>query len=164
MIYNFLLHFRGILIFTSIFLTIQTIGFIGTIVFYMFASTGEERTRDRLAKLFITNLYDRHQWRWLRQSRALEMHILISLAIQLMLLICCIFLIVGASRGIRYLLIPWLTLFGFLQVGTLVATIFSVILLPKVEFKVSITSRLQWVLLKQFLHLLGSGYNGVNYN
>ena len=125
------------MIISSIFLTLQIAGFIGTVVFYLYASTGEERTRNRLARMFMTNLYDRHQHRWLRDSRAFEMHILISLAIQLMLLICCILLVIGASRGIRYLLLPWLTLFGFFQAATMAATIFAVISLPRLEYKVS---------------------------
>lgn len=120
-------------------MTLQIVALVGTTLFYLFAATGDERTRDRLAKIVITTLYDRHQWRWLRDTKALEFHILISLTVQLSMLIPTILLVIGASRGIRYLLLPWLVLFGLLQITVFVSIILVVIFLTKIEYKVSVT-------------------------
>jgi hypothetical protein len=61
---------RGVLVFSSIFVTAQVFALAGTVVFYLYASTAEYR--DHLSKAIFTNLYHRYQWRWLRRSKALE--------------------------------------------------------------------------------------------
>ena len=59
-----------------------------------------------------------------------------SVALQLFLLLPNVLLLIGASRRLRFLLLPWLTVFGLLQVALLAAVMFAVMHLPKSEYKV----------------------------
>ena len=63
---------QGVLVVSSIVLTTQLFALVASVVFYLYAATGEERTRNTLARAVITRLYPREQWRWLRETRALE--------------------------------------------------------------------------------------------
>ena len=57
-------------------------------------------------------------------------HILVSLAVQLLLAIASSLLIAGAARRARFLLLPWLVIFGLLQVAVVVSVVLCVVSLP----------------------------------
>ena len=61
---------RGVLVLTSLVMTIQFFALMGSIVFYLYASS--ETYRDSIAREVITTLYHRYHWRWLRRTRALQ--------------------------------------------------------------------------------------------
>merc|ERR1712051_440265 len=94
-----------VIVFSSIFLTLQILAFIGTIVFYLFASSFQYR--DKVADIFINYLYPQVQRKWLKRERALEFHIIIAGAIELALLLPTISLVIGASKRIRCLMLPF---------------------------------------------------------
>ena len=66
---------------TSVFLSIQIIAFLATIVFYLFASSN--RYRDEIAQLFIEALYPKHERLWHRRERSLEVKVLFLLKLLL---------------------------------------------------------------------------------
>ncbi len=53
-----------------------------------------------------------------------------SLAVQLLLAIASALLVAGAARRARFLLLPWLVIFGLLQVSLVVAVVLCVVSLP----------------------------------
>ena len=59
-----------VVVFSSLFLTLQIVVFVATILFYLFASSF--RYRDDIAEIFLTFLYPAIQRPWLRRERALE--------------------------------------------------------------------------------------------
>ena len=63
-----------------------------------------------------------------------QFHILISASLQLMLIFPTIILVIGASRRMRFLLLPWLIVFGIFQLFLLLAILLCVTNLPA-EFK-----------------------------
>ena len=63
-----------------------------------------------------------------------QFHILISAALQLLLIFPTIILVIGASRRIRFLLLPWLIVFGIFQLFLLLSILLCVLNLPA-EFK-----------------------------
>lgn len=121
-----------VLVMSAIFLTLQVISLAGTVVFYLLASSTQYR--DLVAKNILTALYPRHQWKWLRREQVLEYHILIASGLEVVLIIPVILLIIGASRKIRCLLLPYLVIFGLAQIAILCGVLACVIYL-KVDFK-----------------------------
>ena len=68
---------RTLVITTSaIFLTLQVISLVGSVVFYLFASSTQYR--DLVAQNVLTVLYSRHEWQWMRREQVLEVIILSS--------------------------------------------------------------------------------------
>ena len=63
-----------------------------------------------------------------------QFHILISTCLQLILIFPTIILVIGASRRIRFLLLPWLIVFGIFQLVLLLSILLCVTNLPA-EFK-----------------------------
>ena len=59
-----------VVVFSALFLTLQIIVFVATIVFYLFASSF--RYREEIARIFLTFFYPKLQREWLRGERALE--------------------------------------------------------------------------------------------
>ena len=59
-----------VIVSSSVFLIIQIVAFVATIVFYLFASS--LKYRDEIANLFLHFLYPEEQRDWLRGERALE--------------------------------------------------------------------------------------------
>jgi hypothetical protein len=67
----------------------------------------------------------------------LQLHILITVGIELGLLIASMVLLIGIARRVKCLIIPWLVIFGLLQVAILSAVLCCVLYLPGM-FKVSL--------------------------
>ncbi len=61
---------RGVLVASSLILTLQLLALATSIVAFFFASS--EEYRDKVAKAVITQLYHPQHWKWLRRTRALE--------------------------------------------------------------------------------------------
>lgn len=64
-----------------------------------------------------------------------QFHIMISGAVQLVLLVPTILLIWGAARRVRWLIVPWLIVYGVGQLVLLLSILSCVIYLPE-NFKV----------------------------
>ncbi len=114
---------------TSLLLTAQIFSLAATVVLYLYANRPE--TRDTLARAIITTLYHREDWRWMRRGGSLQFHILVSLAVQLLLALPTALLLAGAARRVRFLLLPWLVVFGALQVFLVAAIVLCVVSLPE---------------------------------
>lgn len=63
-----------VLVLSSTYLTLQSIAFLATIVLYLFATSMTHR--DEITKFILESFYPRHQHRWLRGERAIEVNII----------------------------------------------------------------------------------------
>ncbi len=61
---------RCVLVFSSLFLTVQILALAATVVFYLYACS--EAFKDVLAREIFTRLYPRTLWRTLRRNNALQ--------------------------------------------------------------------------------------------
>ncbi len=55
---------------------------------------------------------------------------MVSFALQLLFLVPTCLMLAGAARRARFLLLPWLVVFGLLQVALVVAVVMCVVSLP----------------------------------
>ena len=67
---------KGVLVLTSLFLTLQFAAIVATGIFYLYASS--ESHRAILEKFVFTRLYERERWRELRRNHALEVRTLFN--------------------------------------------------------------------------------------
>ncbi len=63
---------RGVIITSMVMLVLQIIGFLGTILFYSFASA--DGSRYFLSRAVFTALYNREDWPYLKRAQALEVN------------------------------------------------------------------------------------------
>ncbi|TRY69324.1 hypothetical protein TCAL_03230 [Tigriopus californicus] len=115
---------KCVLLLTTLFLTIQFLALTASAIFYAF--TNSEVHRNKLEKFVFTRIYDKSQWQWLHESKALSLHVLIAMVIQILLLFPTLLLIIGASKRMRFLLLPWLIIYGILQLCLLAGMFLSV--------------------------------------
>ena len=71
---------KGVLVVSTIVLTLQIVGFFLTIIFFLYA--GKEAYRNRLSRAIFTTLYEQKHWNWLRRENSLEVNNLIKYPIQ----------------------------------------------------------------------------------
>lgn len=119
---------KCVLLLSTLFLTIQFLTLIATAIFYIYANS--DAYRNTLEKFVFTRIYNRSDWLWLRQSNALSFHVLIAMVIQMLFLFPSLLLIIGASKRMRFLLLPWLIIYGLLQICLLAGMFLSVTHLP----------------------------------
>lgn len=144
---------NGVLVISSIVLVFQAMGLTATVAFYFFAASNA--FRDNLSREIFSALYPKSTVKWLRRENALEVvkshlkdevlrapcsfffeflfqfHVAIAGSLELLFLVASAFLVAGLAKRIRWLLLPWLILFGVLQMGVIAAVPLIVLQLPK---------------------------------
>uniref|UniRef100_A0A0K2V4D8 Uncharacterized protein n=1 Tax=Lepeophtheirus salmonis TaxID=72036 RepID=A0A0K2V4D8_LEPSM len=137
---------KRVLIFvSSVVLSLQILAFFGSIVFYGFVAYSTFR-KDILGSVFA-QFYDSKDWKRHVEDKTLEFHILIALCLQLTFMIPSILLLSGIIKHIRCLMMPWLILFGLLELSIVTLVSASII------FTSAIGPFLRYIILGSFLFL-----------
>ncbi|CAB4054722.1 ILF2 [Lepeophtheirus salmonis] len=124
---------------------LQILAFFGSIVFYGFVAYSTFR-KDILGSVFA-QFYDSKDWKRHVEDKTLEFHILIALCLQLTFMIPSILLLSGIIKHIRCLMMPWLILFGLLELSIVTLVSASII------FTSAIGPFLRYIILGSFLFL-----------
>eukprot|EP00092_Neocalanus_flemingeri_P093196 GFUD01118430.1.p1 GENE.GFUD01118430.1~~GFUD01118430.1.p1 ORF type:complete len:207 (-),score=68.49 GFUD01118430.1:121-687(-) len=109
---------------SSIFFTLQLVSLACSCFLYFTSDTSSTQRE------VITRLYHKDLWRHLRRSNSLSTHSLIAVGVQAGLVPLTVCLLVGITKKRRFLMLPWLTVWGLGLVAGIVGAVLCVIKIP----------------------------------